>query len=101
MPNRPELITVRDEAVRYLHRRATLKAVQRTVLDAGQSMKADGLPIEEILIVLKGAVALAAEHVTHPSVPETAAALRMQLTPWLISLYMNESGEFNTPEGED
>lgn len=101
MPNRPELLTVRDEVVRFLHRRSSLDAVQRTVLDAGKSMQADGLSIEEILVVLKGAVTLAAEHVTHPSIQETAASLRAQMTPWLISLYMNESGGFDTPEDEE
>lgn len=68
------------------------------MLDAGKSMREDGLPIEEILVVLKGAVTLAAEHVSHPSVPESTVALRAQMAPWLISLYMNESGEFDAPE---
>ena len=64
-------------------------------------MQADGLPIEEILVILKGAVTLAVEHVSHPSVAETAASLRAQMAPWLISLYMNASGDFDTPEDED
>jgi hypothetical protein len=97
VPNRPELLLVRDEIVRYFHNRASIDTVRDTVLDASRSMQSDGLPIEEILVVLKGAVTLAAEHVTHPSVPESAVALRAQMTPWLISLYMNESGEFDAP----
>lgn len=101
MSNRPELLLVRDEVVRYMHRRASIDAVQRTVLDACASMKSDGMTMEEILVVLKGAVTLAAEHVTHPGVAETAVSLRAQMAPWLISLYMNESGEFDTPPDED
>jgi hypothetical protein len=63
-------------------------------------MKTDGLPMEEILVVLKGAVTLAAEHVNQPSTPESAVALRAQVTPWLISVYMNASGGFDEPEGD-
>mgnify|MGYP001550580845 CR=1 FL=1 len=83
--------------IRHFHRRASLDEVRDTVLEASRSMRADSLPIEEILVVLKGGVTLAAEHVNQPSVPETAVALRAQMTPWLISIYMNESGEFDEP----
>lgn len=61
-------------------------------------MRSDQLTMEEILVVLKGAVTLAAEHVPHPAVPESAVALRAQMAPWLISLYMNKSGEFGEPD---
>lgn len=63
-------------------------------------MRADGLTMEEILVVLKGGVTVAAEHVTHPSVAERAVSLRAQMAPWLISLYMNDSGEFGEPDDE-
>jgi len=55
-------------------------------------MQADGLTMEEILVVLKGAVRLAADHVSQPSTPERAAWLRGQLTPWLVSLYLADLG---------
>lgn len=91
MANRPELVQVRDSVIRYWHLRASLEAVRDAALDAGRSMRADGLTMEAILVVLKGAVTLAAEHVTHPSTPERAASLRSQMTGWLITLYMDDS----------
>jgi hypothetical protein len=56
-------------------------------------MQADGLTMEEILVVLKGAVTLAAEQVNHPSTPERAVWLRAQITGWLIALYLDGAGE--------
>ncbi len=93
MANRPELVSVRDVSVRYLHLRAPAEEVQETVLQAGRSMKGDGLTMEEILVVLKGAVRLAADHVNHPGTAERALWLRSQLTPWLVSLYIGDLGE--------
>ncbi len=95
MANRPELVLVRDAIIRYFHRRASIEEVQAGVLDAGRSMHADGLTMEEILVVLKGAVTLAAEHVNQPSTPERAVWLRSQMAGWLISLYLNDSGQFD------
>lgn len=60
-------------------------------------MQADDLTMEGILVVLKGAVTLAAEHVSHPSTPERAVWLRSQMTGWLISLYIDGSGESDEP----
>ncbi len=94
VPHRPEIIQIREIAIRYFHRRASLEQVKTVVLDASKSMRADSLTMEEILVVLKGGVTLAAEHVDQTSVPETAVALRAQMAPWLISIYMNDSGEF-------
>lgn len=68
--------------------------VKAKVLEASKSMRSDSLSMEEILVVLKGGVTLAVEHVDQTSVPETAVALRAQMAPWLISIYMNDSGEF-------
>jgi hypothetical protein len=56
-------------------------------------MKADGLTMEEILVVLKGAVRLAADHVSQPATAERAVWLRSQLTPWLVSLYIGNLEE--------
>ena len=93
MANRPELLAVRDVSVRYFHARVPAEEVQETVLEAGRSMKADGLTMEEILVVLKGAVRLAADHVNQPATAERAVWLRSQLTPWLVSLYIGGLGE--------
>ncbi len=93
MANRPELVCVRDVAVRYFHRRAPAEEVEETVLSAGRSMKADGLTMEDILVVLKGAVRLAADHVNQPATAERAVWLRSQLTPWLVSLYIADIAE--------
>ncbi|HEY5086002.1 MAG TPA: hypothetical protein VII66_01465 [Gemmatimonadaceae bacterium] len=90
--NRSELVLVRDAIIRYFHHRSTLDDVRGSALEAGRSMQADGLTMEEILVVLKGAVTLAAEHVNHPSTPERAVWLRSQMTPWLVSLYLNDVG---------
>ena len=97
LPHRPEIVEIREIAVRYFHRRASLDDVKAVVLDASKSMRADSLSMEEILVVLKGGVTLAVEHVNQTSVPETAVALRAQMAPWLISIYMNDSGEFGEP----
>jgi hypothetical protein len=91
--NRPEQVTVRDTVVRYFHLRASADQVQQAVLDAGRSMQADGLTMEEILVTLKGAVRLASDHVNQPSTPERAAWLRTQITPWLVSLYIGDAEE--------
>lgn len=93
MANRSELVAVRDVAVRYFHLRAPVEEVQQTVLEAGRSMQADGLTMEEILVVLKGGVRLAADHVNQPATSERAALLRSQLTPWLVSLYIGDIGK--------
>ncbi|MDQ2889688.1 MAG: hypothetical protein M3R65_03910 [Gemmatimonadota bacterium] len=98
MAARPELVMVRDAVIRHLHHRASVKDVQHVVEQAGSSMKADSMTLEEILVVLKGAVTLAAEHVSHPSTPERVVWLRGLMVPWLISVYMNESGEFESSE---
>lgn len=58
-------------------------------------MKADGLTMEEILVILKGAVRLAADHVSQPATAERAVWLRSQLTPWLVSLYIGDLGELD------
>ncbi|MFI5239225.1 MAG: hypothetical protein ACHQQP_05395 [Gemmatimonadales bacterium] len=100
MSNRSETVQIRDVVIEHLHRRASLEDVRVAVLQASRSMRADGMSMEEILVALKGGVTLAAEHVNRPSVPEIAASLRAQVTPWLISIYMNESGEFGEP-GEE
>ncbi|MEO6865054.1 MAG: hypothetical protein ABI229_06365 [Gemmatimonadaceae bacterium] len=97
MTNRPELVLVRDAVIRYFHNRASIEEVQAGVLDAGRSMQADSLNMEEILVVLKGSVTLAAEHVSQPSTPERAVRLRSQMAGWLISLYLNDSGQFDEP----
>ena len=97
VPHRPEIVQIREIAIRYFHRRASLDDVKSVVLDASKSMRADSLSMEEILVVLKGGVTLAVEHVNQTSVPETAVALRAQMAPWLISIYMNDSGEFGEP----
>jgi hypothetical protein len=91
--NRPEQVTVRDVVVRHFHMRAPADEVQRTVLEAARSMQADGLTMEEMLVVLKGAVRLAADQVNQPSTPERAAWLRTQITPWLVSLYIDDLKE--------
>jgi hypothetical protein len=90
MANRAELLAVRDVAVRYFHLRAPIDEVEQTVLEAGRSMQTDGLTMEEILFVLKGALRLAADHVNQPSTLERAAFLRSQITPWLVSLYIGD-----------
>ncbi len=97
MANRPELVQVRDAVIRHFHSRSSIEELRDVVLDAGRAMQADGLSMEDILAVLKGAVTLAAEHVNRPSTPERAVWLRSQMTGWLISLYMNDSGDFDEP----
>jgi hypothetical protein len=92
--SRPELVQVRDVVVRHFHSRASIEEVGEVVLAASRSMREDRLTMEEILVVLKGAVTLAAAHVNQPSALGRAAALRPQMTSWLISLYMDDSGEF-------
>ncbi len=89
MPPRPELIGVRDAVIRHFHHRATIEDVQTAVAEAARSMRDDGLTLEEILVVLKGAVTLGAEHVNHPSIPERAVRLRAQIVPWLVQLHMS------------
>ena len=96
--NRSELVAVRDAAIRYFHQRAPLEEMQETVLEAGRSMQADGLTMEEILVTLKGGVRLAADHVNQPSTPERAAFLRTQLTPWLVSLYLDDIADLDEPD---
>ncbi|HSU98363.1 MAG TPA: hypothetical protein VLI40_14095 [Gemmatimonadaceae bacterium] len=93
MASRPEQVTVRDTVVRYFHQRAPVDQVQQAVLEAGRSMQADGMTMEDILVTLKGAVRLAADHVNQPSTPERAAWLRTQITPWLVSLYIGNGEE--------
>jgi hypothetical protein len=95
--NRQELISVRDAVIRYLHLRAPVEEVREVAVEAGRSMQADGLTVEDMLIVLRGAVSLAADHVSQPSATERAVWLRSQMTTWLLSLYMNEDGEFDEP----
>lgn len=73
--------------------RAPADEVRDSVLGAARSMKADGLTMEEILVVLKGAVRLAADHVDRPDTPERAAWIRSRLTPWLVSLYLGTAAE--------
>ena len=91
---RPELLQVRDVVIRNLHARATIEEVREVVLEAGRSMRAERLTMEEILTVLKGAVPLAVAHADLPAAQDRATALRPQMTTWLISLYMSASGDF-------
>lgn len=56
--------------------------------------------MEEILVVLKGAVSLASQHVNHSSTAERAISLKAQMTPWLVALYTNESGGRGAPDAE-
>jgi hypothetical protein len=89
--NRSELVLVRDVVIRYFHERATLDEVRETTLTGAKSMLKDGLTMEEMLIILKGAVRLAAEHVSRPSIAERAVWLRSQMTPWLVSMYLSNA----------
>ena len=98
--NRPELVRVRNTVIRYFHLRASLDEVRDTATDAAKSMMHDGLTMEEILVVLKGAVSLASEHVSHTSTGERASWLKSQITPWLVALYTDESGELGAPGTE-
>lgn len=93
--SRPELVPLRDAIIRHLHGRASIDDVRDAALQASRSMQADRMTMEEILIVLKGSVTLAATHVTHAAKEERAVSLRAQMAPWLVSLYMNASGEFD------
>ena len=88
---------MRDIVVKYFHGRATLDDVRDASTQAGRSLRAGGMTMEDILVILRSAVTLAAEHVSRSSTAERAVALRAQMTPWLISIYMNESGEFDEP----
>ena len=56
--------------------------------------------MEEILVVLKGAVSLASEHVSHISTAEQARSLKSQITTWLVALYTNGYGELDEPGAE-
>ncbi len=56
-------------------------------------MQTDGLTMEEILTVLKGAVRLATDHVNQPATAERAAWLRGRLTPWLVGLYLGDMAD--------
>jgi hypothetical protein len=94
---RAELVSVRDVVVKYFHARASLDDVRDASIQAGRSLREGGMTMEDILVVLRSAVTLASEHVSRASTAERAVALRSQMTPWLISIYMNESGEFDEP----
>lgn len=88
------MITFRDAAVRYVNGRATVEEVEEASIEAGRLMKLDGLTLEEILVLPKGAVVLAVEHANGPAASERAASLRAQITPWLIETYVRETGDF-------
>lgn len=68
------------------------------VLKASQSMQADGLTMEQILVILKGAVHLAAKHVASPTTQERATSLRSQVTQWLVSLYLDQDAGEDDPD---
>lgn len=92
MSSRSELVLVRDAIIRYFHNRATIEEVRETTIVGARSMLKDGMTMEEMLIILKGAVRLGAEHVSHPGTEERAVWLRSQMTPWLVSLYLSDAG---------
>ncbi len=98
MSNRSELVLVRDAVIRYFHDRATLDELRRSAVAGAKSMLADGMTMEDILIVLKGAVRLAAEHVTGPGTEERAVWLRSQMTQWLVAMYLDDAS--NTADSE-
>ena len=89
---------MRDAVIRHFHDRESVERLQEIVIDAGRTMKRDGMTLEEILVVLKGAVSLAAEHVNHPPIPERAVWLRSQMAPWVIRMYVLETGDFTREE---
>lgn len=89
MAPRPELAQVRDTVKRYLHDRASLEDVEQIVVQSGQTMQDDGMTLEAILVLLKGAVKLAAEHVSSPQTVERAAGIRASIAPWLMARYVN------------
>ena len=100
MTSRPELVSVRNTVIRYFRLRAPLDEVRDTAMNAARSMMHDGLTMEEILVVLKGAVSLASEHVSHTSTAEQARSLKSQITTWLVALYTNGYGELDEPGAE-
>lgn len=60
-------------------------------------MKKDGLSLEEMIVLLKGSVTLALERVETAVASERASALRSQITPWVLKMYVRESGDFTKP----
>lgn len=63
------------------------------VLESARSMRADGLTMEQILVVLKGAITLAASHVGLSSAAESVSSLRAQMAPWLVSIYIGDGDD--------
>ena len=97
MRSRPELIVLRDGVIRHLHGRASVDEVEELAIEAGRQMKKDGLSLEEMIVLLKGSVTLALERVETAVASERASALRSQITPWVLKMYVRESGDFTKP----